>query len=202
MPLRARLLAAILASAAAAGCASGGAAGGASPGSPVPTGNAALPEVPATGLQIGWMDYRPPKKRGQIQTLTLVSESTREGKLLRKGGVSMPGGKVVDDLTAAELIQSCIEGGFERFAVPCNPNAPMAGAMQSVWLDRGNGFECLFLHPGAIQNPETKDLPKVFEALKALVFTAHQVTPGSSVTTGQGWSGEDLMNQRPGGGGR
>ena len=65
-------------------------------------------------------------------------------------------------------------------------------------VDRGQGIESLFLVPGARQSSGTEDLPDVYDGLKKLILTVHQATPGSSVRIGKGWSGEDLMNQKPG----
>ncbi len=144
------------------------------------------------------MDYRPPKKAGQVQTLTLLSQGTEEGRLIQRGRARMEGGKVVDDRTAAELLRSFEDSGFDRFALKRHPNDQAPGALQVVWIDRGNGFECLYLMPGARQNPETRDSPDVFDGLKKVIFVAHQMTPGSMVITGEGWSGDSMMNQQPG----
>ena len=89
--------------------------------------------------------------------------------------------------------------GFSRSAAP--QDGP-SGALGVVWIDRGDGPESLYLMPGARQVEETRDLPDVYDALKKLILTVHQATPGSMVTTGQDWSGDDLMKQRPGEPGR
>ena len=52
---------------------------------------------------------------------------------------------------------------------------------------------------GQRQNPDTRELPDVFDALKKLVLTIHQRSPGSMVITGEGWSGDSMMNQKAGG---
>jgi hypothetical protein len=152
--------------------------------------------VPADGIHFGWMDYRAAKKAGQVLSLTLVSENSKEGKLLASGRARMEGGKVVSDRDAAIVMAAFEEQGFQRFALKVNPNEAPAGALQSVWMRKDGEFETLYLMPGAVQNPETKDLPRTFQALKELIRQVHLSSPGSSVSTGDGWSGDDLLNQK------
>lgn len=176
-----------------------------SPDSPGGEPGAAPVTAPASsgkGVVVGWMEYRGAKKAGQVTSLTLIGASTEAGRLITAGRARMDGGKVVDDRTAGLLAQSFDEEGFGRFAVKCSPNEPVPGAMQCVWMDRGNGFESLFFLPGQRQNAATRDLPDVFDHLKKLVFSVHQATPGSMVVTGEGWSGDSMLNQKPGDGGR
>jgi hypothetical protein len=165
---------------------------------PAAAEQAPAPTRAVKGIKVGWMDYRPAKKVGQVQTLTLLGASTEEGRLIQKGRARMEGGKVVDDETASLLERSFQEAGFDRYAVKRSPKEPTAGALQVVWIDRGNGFESLYLVPGARQNPDTRGLPDVFDALKKLIFSVHQASPGSMVLTGEGWSGDTLTNQQPG----
>lgn len=127
-----------------------------------------------------------------------MSEGSKEGKLIASGKARMEGGKVVSDGTAADLAATFDRAGFGRFAVKVNPREGPAGALGVVWISRGDGYESLFLLPGARQNSATADLPDVYQALKLLIFQVHQTTPGSMVTTGDGWSGEDLLKQKPG----
>ena len=160
------------------------------------------PALPEGGVQVGWMSYRAAKKDRQITALTLLSESSPEGKLLASGRGVLDGGKVVDDGTAADLLLSFERAGFNRFALRVHPGEAPVGAIGSVWINRGNGPETLFLTPGARGNPETYDLPDVYDGLKKLIFLVHQRTPGSVATSGAGFAGDDLMNQHPGKKGR
>ncbi len=167
----------------------------------------AATEAPAAtaagkGIQAGWMDYRPAKKANQVNSLTLVGASTEAGRLIASGRARMDGGKVVDDRTAADLVEAFESEGFSRFALRRSPNEPIPGAIASVWLDRGNGPETLFFTAGARQNPKTEALPDVYDHLKKLVFTVHQATPGSMVVTGEGWSGDDMFRRNAEGRGR
>jgi len=166
---------------------------------PVPSDRPALPEG---GIQVGWMGFKAAVKDRQITSLTLVSESSREGKLLAAGRAVMEGGKVVDDGTAADILLCYERSGFDRFALRVNPNEAPIGALGAVWINRGNGIETLFLVPGARNNAETYDLPDVYASLKELIFRIHQKTPGSVATSGAGFAGDDLMNQHPGQKGR
>jgi hypothetical protein len=153
-------------------------------------------------MKAGWMDLRPATKPGQVSSLTLLSGNTPEGRLIQRGRAQMPGGKVIDDGTASDLLAAFANSGFDRFAVRANPTQGPAAAMAVVWIDRGSGYESLFFLPGARRNPETADLPDVYDGLKKLILGIHQATPGSAVTTGQGWSGDDLLKQKPGDPGR
>ena len=160
------------------------------------------PGTPSSGIMAGWVSYKPPTKRGQVTTLTLCGASTDEGKLISQGRARMDGGKVVDDATAQNLSASFTEAGFERFATRRRPTEPPSGALAAVWIDRGAGVETLFLMPGARQNPATRDLPDVYDGLKKLILSVHMSTPGSMVVTGEGWSGDDMLHQKPGSGGK
>ena len=155
--------------------------------------------LPPRGVRAGWRDYRPAKNTGQVTSLTLLSQGTEEGKLISRGRARMEGGKVVDDGTAADLLEAVSRSGFDRYAVKRSPEEPVPGALEGVWIDRGNGFESLFLMRGQRQNSETREIPDVFDALKKLVLTIHQRSPGSMVITGEGWSGDSMMNQKAGG---
>lgn len=154
------------------------------------------------GIKAGWITFKPPTKAGQVTTLTLCGASSEEGKLITLGKARMEGGKVVDDRTAENISASFTEAGFERFSVKRRPTEPPNGALAAVWIDRGSGLESLFLMPGARQNPATKDLPDVYDGLKKLILSIHMSTPGSMVVTGEGWSGDDMLHQKPGSGGR
>ncbi len=197
MPLRATSAALLVL--ALAGCASTEAppADEAAAGDSAAVGSLEMPAAEGPGIRAGWVNLKPREKRGQIMTLSLLSESSKEGKLMAKG-YSMEGGKVVSDRDAAGLKAAFEEAGFDRFAVRASPSEGPQGALGAVWIDRGQGIESLFLVPGARQNPETKDLPDVYDGLKKLILTVHQATPGSSVRVGKGWSGEELLNQKPG----
>lgn len=195
------MLAALLA----AGCASGGTSPETSlepVDSPSVADTAAAPSPAGPGVRAGWITFRAQKKRDQLMSQTLVGESTREGKLIASGRGRMDGGKAIDDGRMTDLVDAFDHTDFARYAVMADPNTPPAGALGVVWLDRGNGFESLFLMPGAVNDPSTAGVPKTYEALKALIFTIHQRTPGSMVLTGEGWSGDDMLKQRPGGTGR
>jgi hypothetical protein len=170
---------------------------------PVAAPAGAVPSLPTSvgGIKAGWISFKAPTKRGQVTNLTLCGASSEEGKLISRGA-RMDGGKVVDDRTADNLSLAYTEAGFERFAVKRRPTEPPAGALGAVWIERGNGFETLFLMPGARQNPATEDLPDVYDGLKKLILSVHMSTPGSMVVTGEGWSGDDMLRQRPGSGGR
>ena len=137
-----------------------------------------------------------------MTTLSLLGDSTEEGKLLQQGKVRVDGGKVVDVKTAKNLADAFQQAGFDRFAIKRRPLPAPAGAIAAVWLDRGEGVETLFLMPGARQNPATEDLPDVYDGLKKLILSVHMTTPGSVVVTGEGWSGDDIMRQKPGSGGK
>lgn len=195
------LLTSALAALALAGCASGGTAP-ADDASPVDStaavGSMEIPVASGPGIRAGWMNLKPATKKGQIMTLTLLAESSKEGKLIASGRARMDGGKVVSDEDAAVILAAFEKAGFDRFSVKAAPMEGPAGALGAVWIDRGQGFESLFLLPGARQNSETKDLPDVYDGLKKLILTVHQSTPGSSVKVGNGWSGEELLNQKPG----
>ena len=167
-----------------------------------PGGNeAGSVDAEGPGVRIGWMDLKRASKAGQMQSLTLVGESTREGRLIASGRAQMPGGKVVSDSTAREMAVAFDQYGFGRFAVGVHPESGPSGALGVVWMDTGDGrgIRSLFLLPGSLNDSRTRDLPKTYEQLKALVLSVHQMTPGSMVVTGEGWSGDDMMNQRPGG---
>jgi hypothetical protein len=166
-----------------------------------PTSPAAL-AAPATGVKAGWISFKPATKAGQVTTLSLLGESTEEGRLLQQGKVRVDGGKVVDARTAQNLADAFKEAGFDRFAIKRRPLPAPAGAIAAVWLDRGAGVETLFLMPGARQNSATEDLPDVYDGLKKLILSVHMTTPGSVVVTGEGWSGDDMMRQKPGSGGK
>ena len=187
----------------AAACATGGpdAALEVDPAGPPSAGDPA-PSTASTGIKAGWITFKPPTKAGQITTLTLCGASTEEGKQIALGLARMDGGKVVDDVTAENISASFTEAGFERFSVKRRPTEPPGGALAAVWIDRGSGLETLFLMPGARQNPATRDLPDVYDGLKKLILSIHMSTPGSVVVTGEGWSGDDMLHQKPGSGGR
>src|SRR5688572_28822538 len=178
MPLRATLLALLLAGCATAGDASAPADPASSDSTAV--GSLEMPAAEGPGIRAGWVNLKPREKRGQIMTLSLLSESSKEGKLIAKG-YSMEGGKVVSDQDAAGLQAAFEKAGFDRYAVKASPSEGPQGALGAVWIDRGRGIESLFLVPGARQNSETKDLPDVYDGLKKLILTVHQATPGSSV---------------------
>jgi hypothetical protein len=144
------------------------------------------------------MDPRGVREAGQVASLTLLGESTPEGKKVKSGKAVMPGGKVIDDATAAQLAAAFDEAGFDRFAVGANPNDAPTGALGVVWISRGNGYESLFFMPGDRRDAATKDRPDVYDALKKLIWTIHLRTPGSMVKVSTGWSGDDLMNQKAG----
>lgn len=148
------------------------------------------------------MDYRAAKKAGQVSSLTLIGASTEAGRLIAAGRARMEGGKVVDDRVAAELSEAFDREGFREFALQRSPNEPIPGAMQCVWIDRGNGHETLFFTAGARQNPKTEKLPDVFDTLKKTIWYVHQRTPGSMVVVGEGWSGDDMFRKGDEGRGR
>lgn len=165
------------------------------PGAPSPDD----PPKPATGVKAGWISFKPTTKPGQVTTLSLLGDTTEEGKLLQHGKVRVDGGKVVDARTADNIALAFKEAGFDRFSIKRRPLPAPAGAIAAVWIDRGQGVESLFLMPGARQNPATEELPDVYDALKKLVLSVHMTTPGSVVVTGEGWSGDDMLRQKPGG---
>jgi len=198
-------LLAMLAAACASGSADAPAMPAASPGDPASAAAEFPSDAPAAasaGVRAGWLTFKPPTKAGQVTTLTLVGENTEEGKLLSRGRVRLDGGKVVDEKTAANLADAFRQAGFDRFCVKRRPLPAPAGALAAVWIDRGQGVETLFLMPGARQNPATEDLPDVYDGLKKLILSVHITTPGSVVLTGEGWSGDDMLRQKPGSGGR
>ena len=165
------------------------------PGAPSPDD----PPKPATGVKAGWISFKPTTKAGQVTTLSLLGDTTEEGRLLQQGKVRVDGGKVVDARTADNIALAFKEAGFDRFSIKRRPLPAPAGAIAAVWIDRGQGVESLFLMPGARQNPATEELPDVYDALKKLVLSIHMTTPGSVVVTGEGWSGDDMLRQKPGG---
>ena len=184
-----------------AGCASSGEAAAPAPSDgseSVAAGTLELPTASGPGLRFGWKNLKPAEKRGQVMDLILLSESSKEGKLISTKGYSMDGGKVITDKDAAEMLIAFEKYGFNRFAVRTGPNEGPTGALGVVWMDRGKGIESLFLTPGARHNTDTKDLPDIYGDLKKLIWSVHVNTPGSSVRVGKGWSGEDLLNQKPG----
>jgi hypothetical protein len=157
-----------------------------------------LSALPEGGIQAGWMSFKSATRDKQVTSLTLVSASSREGKLISAGRAQMAGGKVISDEDAASLLLSFERQGFDRYALRSNPNEAPQAAMGAIWINRGNGVETIFLMPNALANPETEGLPKVYEGLKALILYVHQTTPGSVATSGQGVAGDDLVNQKPG----
>ncbi len=179
------------------GCATSGTSSSSGGGSN-PVTDAELGALPETGIKAGWMQFKSPTKTGQMTSLTLISESSKEGQLIAKGRARMDGGKVISDRDALALAASFDQEGFGRFAVKVNPNEAPTGALGAVWIDRGNGYESIFLLPGQRQNPATRDIPDVYFHLKGLILSVHQTTPGSSVRVGEGWSGEELLDQKPG----
>ncbi|NUN51466.1 MAG: hypothetical protein HUU06_01590 [Planctomycetaceae bacterium] len=184
------------------GCASDGGSGGggtraaSSRGEPAAASSGASAAA-GSDIMAGWMDLREGSRSGRLTTLTLVSENRQEGKLIQSGRARMDGGKVVDAETAAQIAASFDEAGFDRFCLSSRPTEGPSGALGVVWIDRGRGVESLFLLPGARQDPRTRDLPDVYDALKKLILYVHQSSPGSMVVTGEGWSGDDMMNQKP-----
>ncbi len=190
------LLAACATGGLAAGCASGPSGGGGG-GSSSPRASGGDAPSGETALEAGFYDPRSAARTGRLIALTLVNETTEKGRKMTSGLGTMDGGKVVDAATAAAIADSFREAGFDRFCLRALPTEGPSGALGVVWIDRGNGVESLFLMPGAVQNPETKDLPHVYQAIKLLIFKVHQATPGSMVTSGEGWSGDDIMNQKP-----
>ncbi|HEU4394267.1 MAG TPA: hypothetical protein VFS92_01800 [Planctomycetota bacterium] len=211
MPHRTALLARSIAALAALAPLSGACGStGTSPDAPAPAAAAGTdplgpapspddPPKPATGVKAGWISFKPTTKAGQVTTLSLLGDTTEEGKLLQNGKVRVDGGKVVDAKTADNIALAFKEAGFDRFAIKRRPLPAPAGAIAAVWIDRGQGVESLFLMPGARQNPATEELPDVYDALKKLVLSVHMTTPGSVVVTGEGWSGDDMLRQKPGG---
>ena len=147
------------------------------------------------------MDLRDGTYRKGMMSLTLLGESSEEGSLIASGRAHMPGGKVIDDPSAARLVEAFQRGGFDRFALRVHPTEGPGNSLGVVWMDAGDGtgFRSLFLVPGARRDPRTKDLPDVYDDLKKLILSIHQITPGSMVVTGEGWSGDSMMNQKPGG---
>ena len=151
--------------------------------------------LPATGVKAGWIDPRSGGKSRQI-SLTLISASSQEGRLISTGRARMDGGKVVDDKTAGDILQAFDKAGFDRFAVMAKPEDAPSSTLGVIWIDRGRGIESLFFLPGARQDPRTADLPDVYDSLKKFILYIHQSSPGSMVTAGEGWSGDQMTDQK------
>ncbi len=149
------------------------------------------------GIKAGWMDLRSTKQAGSLESLTLVSKSSPEGRKMAAGRATMLGGKVIADKMARDLVDAFREGGFSRYSVKVHPRSAPTGAVGVVWLDDGNGIRSLFLTRGAVQNPATAQLPRTYGDLKKLILAIHQATPGAAVSTGTGWSGDSMFRQDP-----
>ncbi len=190
----------------------------ASPGGPAPSGGSLpAPRAPAyvapgasaeafdkgsevavargAAVRCGWRDLRP-QVRG-IRSLSLVSPGTPTGEALRAGKLQAPDTKVLEQEAVPDLLEAFEKQGFGRFAVSVDPSAGPSNAMAAIWLEVDGRMATLFLVPGAVTDPRTRDLPKVYEGLKALVLTIHQATPGFSVSTGSGWSDDSAFGRRP-----
>jgi hypothetical protein len=144
-----RAAAAVLAALLLAACASAPASteGGGGPADEAPS-----PDAPAAPVIVkaGWMDLKNQGRPGILTALTLVSASSKEGKLISSGRAQMQGGKVITDQYAARLVEAFERQGFWRFARKVGPMDGPQGALRVVWIDRGEGPESLFLFPGAL----------------------------------------------------